>query len=73
MDEIIAINPKRKKAIQGCKKRLKEVLEQHQDSELRLAALAEFVDDFLTERNKPKVKVSYKQNNKRKKGEVKYG
>ena len=72
MDEIIAINPKRKKAIQECKKRLKEVLEEHQDSELRLAALAEFVDDFLTERNN-KVKETHKQNNKQKKGEVKHG
>ena len=52
IDEVVAIDQKRKQAIQGCKAELKKALEKHTDSELQLAALAEVVDEFLTRRKK---------------------
>lgn len=53
IDEIVAIDRKRKEAIQDCKIELIKALKEHSDSELQLAALAEVVDEFLTERNRP--------------------
>ena len=58
IDEVVAIDRKRKEAIQGCKSELEKALGKHTDSELQLAALAEVVDEFLTKRNKPTVKSS---------------
>jgi len=61
IDEVVAIDKKRKDAIQECKAELLRALNEHSDSELQLAALAEVVDEFLTARNNPKVKASGNQ------------
>lgn len=61
IDEVVAIDKKRKDAIQECKAELLKALNEHSDSELQLAALAEVVDEFLTARNKPKAKASASQ------------
>jgi plasmid stability protein len=53
IDEVIAIDSRRKDAIQACKKEIYDAIKKHSDSELQLAALAEVVDEFLNERNKP--------------------
>ncbi len=60
IDEVVAIDRKRKEAIQGCKAELIKALNEHSDSELQLAALAEVVDEFLTERNRPSTKLSHR-------------
>jgi len=70
IDEVVAIDKKRKKAIQQCKAELLRALHEHSDSELQLAALAEVVDEFLTERNKPNAKSTPGKNRLR---EVKHG
>ena len=61
IDEVVAIDRKRKDAIQDCKAELLKTLYEHSDSELQLAALAEVVDEFLTERNRPSEKNNQKQ------------
>ena len=67
IDEVIAIDSRRKQAIQSCKGEIYEAIKKHSDSELQLAALAEVVDEFLNERNKP----GSTSKNKRKKIKVK--
>ena len=52
IDEVVAIDSRRKEAIQDCKEEIYEAIKKHSDSELQLAALAEVVDQFLTERRK---------------------
>ncbi len=61
IDEVVAIDRKRKDAIQGCKAELLNALYEHSDRELQLAALAEVVDEFLTERNSSNSKANEKQ------------
>ncbi len=56
IDEVVSIDRKRKDAIQGCKAELLNALYEHSDRELQLAALAEVVDEFLTEYKKPQTK-----------------
>lgn len=53
VDEVAIIEPSHHNAILGIKKELKQVLSQHKDNELQLAALAELVNEFLTERVAP--------------------
>ncbi|MCP5018436.1 MAG: hypothetical protein GY938_24630, partial [Ketobacter sp.] len=60
IDEVIAIDSRRKEAIQGCKEEIYEAIRKHSDSELQLAALAEVVDEFLNERNRPSSKLKNK-------------
>lgn len=72
IDEVVAIDRKRKEAIKGCKSELEKALNKHKDSELQLAALAEVVDEFLTERNRPTMKALAAASRKRLK-EVKNG
>jgi len=50
VDEVVAIDKERRKAILGIKQELAQLLAGYKDSELQLAAVAEFVDDFLQER-----------------------
>ena len=50
IDEVVAIDRKRKEAIQDCKAELRKALDEHSDGELQLAALAEVVDEFLLKR-----------------------
>ncbi len=70
IDEVVAIDRKRKDAIQECKSELLRALHEHSDSELQLAALAEVVNEFLTERIKPNKKSARGQKRIR---EVKHG
>lgn len=70
IDEVVAIDRKTKKAIQGCKDELLKALNEHSDSELQLAALAEVVDEFLTARHRPVAKTTRKQKELK---EVKHG
>ncbi|MEW6647427.1 MAG: hypothetical protein AB1450_09535 [Pseudomonadota bacterium] len=63
IDEVVAIDKKRHDAIQGVKIELTNALEEYQDKELQLAALAEFVDDFLN-----KYRAEQLQNRPRKPG-----
>lgn len=72
IDEVVAIDKKRKEAIQGCKSELEKALGKHSDGELQLAALAELVDDFLTKRNRPSEK-STARNSRNRIKEVKNG
>lgn len=58
IDEVVAIDKKRKEAIQECKAELLKTLYEHSDSELQLAALAEVVNDFLIARNRPTEKTN---------------
>lgn len=64
IDEVVAIDQRRKEAIQDCKTELLKALNEHSDSELQLAALAEVVDEFLTAR-KSKVSTSSEKVRKR--------
>jgi len=50
VDEVVAIDKTRHEAIKDVKNKLKKELSEHKDSELQLAALAELVDEFLTDR-----------------------
>lgn len=50
VDEVVAIDVERRKAIHGIKQELAQLLSSYKDSELQLAAVAEFVDDFLHDR-----------------------
>lgn len=63
IDEVVAIDQRRKEAIQDCKTVLLKALDEHSDSELQLAALAEVVDEFLTAR-KSKVSTSSEKGRK---------
>ena len=72
IDEVVAIDRKRKDAIQDCKALLREALEKHSD-ELQLAALAEVVDEFLTERRNSSSKKPQSSNVRNKLKEVKNG
>lgn len=47
IDEVVAIDRKRHNVIQEFKQEIDKVFSGQQDSELKLAALAEYVDDFL--------------------------
>jgi len=73
IDEVVAIDRKRKEAIQDCKAELRKALAEHSDSELQLAALAEVVDEFLMERNNPTKKASSSANTRKRIREVKHG
>jgi len=73
IDEVVAIDRKRKEAIQPCKAELRKMLLEHSDSELQLAVLAELVDEFLTERNKPNTRKSYSAKTRQQIKEVKNG
>ena len=73
IDEVVAIDLKRKEAIQNCKTELKKALAEHSDSELQLAALAEVVDEFLMERNKPNTRASTSANTRKRFKGVKNG
>jgi len=68
IDEVVAIDRKRKDAIQGCKAELLNALHEHSDRELQLAALAEVVDEFLTERKSSNSKANEKQERKKLRG-----
>ncbi|MFL0809117.1 MAG: hypothetical protein K6L76_01760 [Agarilytica sp.] len=70
INEVVTIDQRRKEAIQGCKAEIYDAIGKHSDSELQLAALAEVVDEFLNERNKPS---SVTKQNKRRVREVKNG
>ena len=66
IDEVVAIDSRRHEAIQDVKKDMKELLLKYNDREMQLAALAEFVDDYLTDyRNAMKIKESEKIRRKR--------
>jgi hypothetical protein len=54
IDEVVAIDQARHEAIQDVKSELKEKLDKHTDKELKLAILAELVDEFLNEYQKVK-------------------
>ena len=58
VDEVVAIDQVRHEAIQDVKNELRGVLDSHSDKEIKLAILAELVDDFL---------VDYQESNKQKK------
>ena len=47
VDEVVAIDNAHHAVIQHIKDELRQVLKRHSDKELRLAALAEYVDEFL--------------------------
>ncbi|RLA53322.1 MAG: hypothetical protein DRR42_05160 [Gammaproteobacteria bacterium] len=49
IDEVVAIDQARHEAIQGIKAELRSSLDKHKDKELKLAILAELVDDFLND------------------------
>ncbi len=49
IDEVVAIDQARHDAIQGVKAELRSTLDKHKDKELKLAILAELVDDFLSD------------------------
>tara|TARA_R110002072_G_scaffold211501_5_gene369093 strand:- start:2334 stop:5819 length:3486 start_codon:yes stop_codon:yes gene_type:complete len=49
IDEVVAIDQARHEAIQGVKAELRSSLDKYKDSELKLAILAELVDDFLND------------------------
>ena len=49
VDEVVAIDQARHEAIRGIKKELKASLDKHTDKELKLAILAELVDEFLAD------------------------
>ncbi|RLA45223.1 MAG: hypothetical protein DRR42_19615, partial [Gammaproteobacteria bacterium] len=49
IDEVVAIDQARHEAIQGIKSELKSSLDKYKDKELKLAILAELVDDFLSD------------------------
>ncbi|MBV1889295.1 MAG: hypothetical protein KUG67_03520 [Proteobacteria bacterium] len=70
IDEVIAIDSRRKDAIQACKEEIYDAIRKHSDSELQLAALAEVVDEFLNERNKPN---SVSKQKRKQLKEVKHG
>ncbi|HCE76524.1 MAG TPA: hypothetical protein DEP04_07830, partial [Dehalococcoidia bacterium] len=72
IDEVVAIDRKRKEAIQGCKEELKKALSEH-SNELQLAALAEVVDEFLLERRNSNTKKPKSSNARNKIKEVKNG
>tara|TARA_R110002072_G_scaffold301164_3_gene480304 strand:+ start:85640 stop:88741 length:3102 start_codon:yes stop_codon:yes gene_type:complete len=50
IDEVVAIDARKKEAIQLCKAGIYAAIEGHSDSELQLAALAEVVEEFLKKR-----------------------
>lgn len=54
IDEVVAIDKKRHSVIQQFKAEIDKVFDEKQDSELKLAALAEYVDDFLKAYRKAK-------------------
>lgn len=72
IDEVVAIDRKRKEAIQGCKEELKKALSEH-SNELQLAALAEVVDEFLLERRNSNTKKPKSSKARNKIKEVKNG
>lgn len=49
IDEVVAIDKKRHEGIQDVKEELINAVSSYKDKELQLAAIAEFVDDFLTD------------------------
>ena len=49
IDEVVAIDQARHEAIKAVKAELRSSLDKHKDKELKLAILAELVDDFLNE------------------------
>ena len=48
VDEVVAIDGARHEAIQEVKKQMTDLLSAYNDSEMKLATVAEFVDDYLT-------------------------
>ncbi len=70
IDEVVAIDRKIKESIQDCKEEIYEAIKKHTDSELQLAALAEVVDEFLNERNRP---ITTSRNKRNRIKEVKNG
>ena len=52
IDEVVAIDEARRDALQQIKQELMSTLDAYKDSDLRLAAIAEFVDDFLRHHRK---------------------
>ncbi len=50
VDEVVSIDSQKRDAIREYKNEIYEAIRKHSDSELQLAALAEIVDEFLTER-----------------------
>lgn len=72
IDEVVAIDRKRKEAIQDCKALLRDALSEHSD-ELQLAALAEVVDEFLTKRRDSTTKKPQSSKAQNKLKEVKNG
>jgi len=66
IDEVVAIDKKRHEGIQDIKDELLNIVGQYKDSELKLAAIAEFVDDFLNE-----YRANQNSNKKRKPGRPK--
>ena len=49
IDEVVAIDQARHEAIKAVKADLRSSLDKHKDKELKLAILAELVDDFLND------------------------
>jgi hypothetical protein len=73
IDEVVAIDRKRKEAIQDCKAELRKALDEHSDGELQLAALAEVVDEFLVERKAANSRKTPAAHSRKKLKEVKNG
>jgi len=67
VDEVVAIDKNRHEAIQCVKQELERVIGEYQDSELQLAALAEFVDGFLNDYRAKQTKSVKKKLNRPKK------
>ena len=66
IDEVVAIDKTLREATRSIKVELRKVLKQYSDKELRLAALAEYVDEFLTDyRESRKTKLKLKHVDKR--------
>lgn len=72
IDEVVAIDRKRKEAIQGCKAELKKALSEH-SNDLQLATLAELVDEFLIERRNSNMRKPQPSKARNKIKEVKNG
>ena len=72
IDEVVAIDETRREALQQIKQELLSVIDDYKDSELRLAAVAEFVDEFLRHHREQQSQLS-NQAAKRRPKEVKRG
>ncbi len=53
LDEVVVIEQSQHSAVQGAKEKLKQTLNENKNSDLKLAVLAELVNEFLTERIAP--------------------